>query len=84
MKGLVADMVKEDPADRPTMEEVVTRFRMIRNSLHWWTLRRPIDRRWYPTVFRVLRMFPAMCRNVCYIIRGISAVPTYAVAEVPR
>jgi hypothetical protein len=32
MESLVADMVKTDPAKRPTMDEVVVRFAKIRNK----------------------------------------------------
>ena len=46
MRSLVDDMVQDDPAKRPTMDEVVQRFDKIRASLSWWTLRRrlvPLD-----------------------------------------
>ncbi|TCD65335.1 hypothetical protein EIP91_002773 [Steccherinum ochraceum] len=36
---LINDMVNDDPAKRPTMKEVVSRFDDIRGRLHWWTLR---------------------------------------------
>ena len=77
MKGLVKDMVKENPADRPTIGEVVARFQTIRDSLHWWTLRRPIDRRRWPAWFRLSRMLPIAFRNMRYIVSGIGAIPTY-------
>lgn len=38
MKPLVDEMVQDDPAKRPTMDEVVRRFGEILNSLSWWTL----------------------------------------------
>ena len=37
MKDLVADMLKEAPAECPTINEVVTRFHDISTALHWWT-----------------------------------------------
>jgi hypothetical protein len=39
MKSLVADMVKDDPKQRPTMNEVVTRFDDITKRLSSWQLR---------------------------------------------
>jgi hypothetical protein len=38
MKSLVADMVKDDPKQRPTMDEVVTRFGDITKRLSSWKL----------------------------------------------
>jgi hypothetical protein len=39
MKDFVADMVKHDPKQRPTMGEVVTRFAHIARHLSSWKLR---------------------------------------------
>lgn len=39
LKGLVADMVKDNPKQRPTMDEVVTRFDDIIKGLSSWKLR---------------------------------------------
>lgn len=75
MKDLVADMVKDDPAERPSMDEIVARFVEIRTKLHWWTLRRPIDKRKFPMVLRLIRMVPTALRNLRYVAFGIPAVP---------
>jgi hypothetical protein len=45
MEPLVADMVQDDPAKRPKMDEVVSRFREIEGKLSTWKLRSRIDRR---------------------------------------
>jgi len=37
LRRLVADMVQDDPAKRPTIDMVVTRFDVIRKDL--WTLK---------------------------------------------
>ncbi|TFK37971.1 kinase-like domain-containing protein, partial [Crucibulum laeve] len=39
MDPLIADMTREDPKDRPTMEQVVKRFEEIRGQLSGWKLR---------------------------------------------
>ena len=75
MKDLVADMLKEAPAERPTINEVVTRFHDISTALHWWTLRRPIHHRQYPSAIRLFRMLPIALHNVRYILSRISAIP---------
>lgn len=38
MQRLVVDMTQEDPAKRPTMEQVLVRFETVVNSLDKWTL----------------------------------------------
>ncbi|VDB95698.1 unnamed protein product [Peniophora sp. CBMAI 1063] len=55
MRELVDDMIKEDPAERPTMPVVVGRFHLIRWHLPWWTLRRPVDSRRDSAIVRVSR-----------------------------
>ncbi|KAJ7748427.1 hypothetical protein B0H16DRAFT_1553380 [Mycena metata] len=39
MRPLVSDMVQSDPAKRPTIDEVVSRFQEIHSRLSWWKLR---------------------------------------------
>ena len=39
MKPLVADMIQPDPAKRPEMDEVITRFDAIRRGLSFRKLR---------------------------------------------
>lgn len=45
MELLVADMVKTNPARRPTMDRVVARFSEIRSKLSTWKLRLRMARR---------------------------------------
>ncbi|KAJ7140502.1 kinase-like domain-containing protein [Mycena crocata] len=72
MKPLVNDMVSEDPAKRPTMDEVVERFKVLRKNLNFWKLRsrvvipdnfplptRPL-RHWYLRIWYILRRVPAI------------------------
>ena len=75
MRALVAEMIRDVPDERPSIHEVVARFRRISASLNWWTLRRPIDRRIYPAIFRVARMSVVLWRDVRYILFGTSPVP---------
>jgi hypothetical protein len=44
MGPLVADMVQDDPAERPKMDEVVTRFLETKGKLSAWKLRSRIAR----------------------------------------
>ncbi|KZV60309.1 hypothetical protein PENSPDRAFT_694368 [Peniophora sp. CONT] len=78
MEDLVTDMMKEVPADRPSMDDVVARFDEICASLHWWTLRRPIDWRWIPAVIRWVRVVPIAFRQLRYICSGTSSIPVPA------
>ncbi|KAH9162946.1 hypothetical protein EDB89DRAFT_2023475 [Lactarius sanguifluus] len=36
MQPLISDMIQEDPAKRPNMDEIVARFSEIRNKLSTW------------------------------------------------
>ena len=46
MQALVDDMMRDKPAERPTMDEVVERFEEIGRKLRWWELRaRVVPRR---------------------------------------
>ena len=75
MRPLVESMTANDPSQRPTMDEVVARFQEIKDGLPWWTLRRPVDKRWIPMVVRAFRKLPALCRAVRYMVAGVPAVP---------
>ncbi|KAJ7159109.1 hypothetical protein C8R43DRAFT_1086966 [Mycena crocata] len=64
---LVNDMTAEDPASRPTIDEVVERFAEIRKDLSSWKLRShfpfPLHRivkHWYLRVGYILRRVPAI------------------------
>lgn len=75
MRALVTEMIRDVPSERPSIHEVVARFRRISASLTWWTLRRPIDRSMYPAIFRVARMGVVLFRDVRYMLTGTSPVP---------
>ncbi|VDB94268.1 unnamed protein product [Peniophora sp. CBMAI 1063] len=73
MKKLVADMTKDDPAERPTMDEVVARFENISSSLSSVTLRRPVTRCYWeffnmpsdwhiPTIVQLIMAIPRAWR----------------------
>ncbi|THH29256.1 hypothetical protein EUX98_g4915 [Antrodiella citrinella] len=44
MEPLVNDMVQADPTKRPTIDEVVVRFKALYDTLPWWVLRSRIAR----------------------------------------
>ena len=74
MRPLVDDMVQEDPAKRPNMDEVVERFDKIRASLGWWTLRKrlvPLEDE-FPIPATIRHLF----RTAIDILAFRSALPT--------
>ncbi|KAJ7129849.1 kinase-like domain-containing protein, partial [Mycena crocata] len=74
MKPLVADMVAEDPAKRPTIEEVIKRFSLIQNGLSSWKLRsRVVKAEDQNTVFH--RSIAHWYHRIGYILRRVPAVP---------
>ncbi|EGN92940.1 hypothetical protein SERLA73DRAFT_64928 [Serpula lacrymans var. lacrymans S7.3] len=75
MIPLVTDMVQDDPAKRPSMDEVVARFEGLRKELGTWKLRsRVIDKEDDETsgFFNGLAHWT---RRVSFVIRGVPAVP---------
>ncbi|KAJ7646825.1 kinase-like domain-containing protein [Roridomyces roridus] len=76
IQSLVADMMKEDPAKRPNMDEVVRRFDEIRGGLSGWKLRSrcaPVDE---SRVSRIFRSTIHWTRQFCYAVRRIPTIPT--------
>jgi len=75
MEPLVTDMVQADPAKRPTMEDVVTRFSEIKRKLNTWKLRSRIaqkDELWPLTIWR------SVCHwyfTVGYVVGRKVAIP---------
>ncbi|KAJ7092967.1 hypothetical protein B0H15DRAFT_972724 [Mycena belliarum] len=75
MKALADDMVGEDPAKRPTIDEVIERFAAIRDSLSSWKLRsRVVRSRDFPNPSRPMKHW---LRRVWFIIRRTPSVPSY-------
>ncbi|KAH9057291.1 kinase-like domain-containing protein [Lactarius vividus] len=57
MQPLISDMVQEDPAKRPNMDEVVARFAEIKSKLSTWKLRSRMARNiefWPVTAWRTV------------------------------
>ncbi|KAF8442132.1 hypothetical protein L210DRAFT_3477777 [Boletus edulis BED1] len=75
MKPLVADMIQADPAERPNMNEVVSRFAVIRRELNGRKLRtRPVDTD--EDLFdRIARTTSHWKRRIVFVARGVSATP---------
>ncbi|KAI0310496.1 hypothetical protein OF83DRAFT_1070441 [Amylostereum chailletii] len=74
MNKLVVDMVQADPAKRPTIDEVVSRFADIRKSLSAWKLRsRIIYKR---DNISHLWKFPRYCfSTIRYVLTRTPAIP---------
>jgi hypothetical protein len=76
MEPLVADMCDDDPAKRPKMDEVVTRFDEIIRNLSNWKLRSRVTD---VSEFRIMTFFcgiPHWGRCLAYIIRRVPSIPT--------
>ncbi|OBZ70693.1 hypothetical protein A0H81_09374 [Grifola frondosa] len=75
LESFVDDMVQEDPAKRPTIDEVVTRFDRIRSSLSNLKLRSRVVHYKDSNVAGFFRFFRHIYRTVGYIATGIPAIP---------
>ncbi|KAJ7700228.1 hypothetical protein B0H14DRAFT_3034218 [Mycena olivaceomarginata] len=72
MDELVADMVQEDPAKRPSMDEVVRRFTHIKARLSRWKLRSPFT----SNSIGIVGSTRHWVRQLYFMARRISAIPT--------
>ena len=75
MRKLVEDMLRGNPDERPTMEEVVERFATIQKRLRWWNFRARLVRRSEWHIIRPVLGLAHVVRTAHYIVKGLSAVP---------
>jgi serine/threonine protein kinase len=75
MRELVEAMTDENPANRPTIEEVIEKFDEIRSSLSTVKLRSPIISKKDPTIFTIFRHARQLTRTLLYVIQRTPAVP---------
>jgi hypothetical protein len=75
MKPLVYDMVQDDPTKRPTMDEVVARFEVIRKNLSSWKLRSRVVDRTDSFTGGVVRSVKHWKRRIRYIAKGVPPIP---------
>jgi len=75
MVDLVDAMTDEDPARRPTIENVISIFSRIRNSLSRFKLRTLITSKTDPSLFTTYRYARQAVRTVQYITLKKSAIP---------
>lgn len=75
MVGLIDAMTDENPAERPTIETVISRFSYIRDSLSEFKLRSLITSKKDPRPFTAFRYARQAVRTVEYIILQKAAIP---------
>jgi len=77
LSDLVLDMVNDNPTERPTMNEVVSRFTEIEQNLSWFKLRsRPILRTETSTKTTFFEDVKHLFWTIGLILRGIPAIPS--------
>jgi hypothetical protein len=76
MKDLVADMVRDEPTRRPTMDEVVTRFGNITKRLSSWKLRSRLGNKTEGRLNSVTRSVIHWTKQIVPIARRIPPIPT--------
>jgi hypothetical protein len=75
MDELVDAMTDNDPGERPTIEEVISRFSRIRDSLSEIKLRSLIMSKKDPSLFTTFRYARQVVRTLPYIIWQKPAIP---------
>ncbi|KZT71751.1 hypothetical protein DAEQUDRAFT_755590 [Daedalea quercina L-15889] len=76
MQELVANMVQDDPAKRPTIEEVDTRFDQSFRRLSNWKLRSRLVRQNEIALERGIYGISYAIRTMTYIVKRLPSVPT--------
>ncbi|KAJ7782450.1 hypothetical protein DFH07DRAFT_909276 [Mycena maculata] len=76
MYALVADMTLEDPAKRPTMDEVVDRFSSIKAGLSEWKLRSRFTPRQELSVRETIHLTRHWAQQLYFMARRIPAIPS--------
>lgn len=76
MKPLVADMTHDDPSKRPTMDEVVERFEIIRNGLGSSKLRARVVKTKDSPIAGFFRALGYWNRRVDFAVSGTPPIPT--------
>jgi hypothetical protein len=74
MQPLISDMVQDDPAKRPTIDQVVKRFAEMRKNLGALKLRARVGLR--DESFGAVRDFRHFFATIKYALKGIPPVPT--------
>jgi len=75
MNGLVDAMTDESPEKRPTIEDVISRFSRIRNSLNRVKLRTFITAKKDPSLFTACRHTRQVIRTAQYALSRKAAIP---------
>ncbi len=75
MHDLVDEMTHCNPAKRPLIEDVVTRFSDIRLSLSEFKLRSPLISKHKPSLFTLFRRAKQALLTLQYILSGKAAIP---------
>ena len=79
MKPLLDDMVQDDPAKRPSMNEVVKRFEEIVQGIPHWKLRSRTAPRFLYFSQKIqipLHIASHWVRKITYIMKKTPAIPT--------
>ncbi|KAK7687644.1 hypothetical protein QCA50_008859 [Cerrena zonata] len=78
MEPLVSDMCHKDPAQRPSIDEVIKRFDVIYHSLNWFKLRSrlvPVNESRFGFL-PFLRATDHFLRTTVHVLLGKQAIPT--------
>lgn len=75
MQPLVADMTQSDPSKRPTMDEVVERFKTIGQGLGKWKLRSRVVDSDESVLGRIFGAAWHWMRQLKFVVRRLPALP---------
>lgn len=79
MRHIVSDMCKENPKERPNMDEVMERFDNICVRLSDWKLRSRVASKREGWIVTLFRSFGHRCMQINLARQGIPAIPNWLV-----
>lgn len=75
MRGLVDDMVQDNPTSRPTIDTVVERFEKIQGGLSSWKLRSRVPKKNENGIAGFFRGLGHWSRRVQFVVTRTPAIP---------
>ncbi|KAJ7490146.1 hypothetical protein B0H11DRAFT_1803966 [Mycena galericulata] len=77
LRPLVNDMVKRNPKERPTIDEVVDRLEQIVGGLSAWKIRSRVRGKEEYTIISCPRIVRHWYRRIGFMIKRVPAIPSY-------
>ncbi|KAH7911880.1 hypothetical protein BJ138DRAFT_1100748 [Hygrophoropsis aurantiaca] len=75
LEQFVSEMIQTDPSKRPTADELVSRFEIIRKGLSSWKLRSRVIPKHSDIVDHLIRAPAHWARRIGFVAKGVAPLP---------